>query len=273
MRIMFKDSELQKEFETEGFVQVPLLSKAQCEELLLFYQSLESGNEQAFFTSIWSGDQQHRELVDQKLKATILPEVSQYLQDCKPVFSNFMVKRPVENSHIGLHQDWTFTDEVSFPGVNCWCPLVDTHTQNGALRIVKRSHTFPNFIRGRNIRSPYDPIQDFIRNEYMSELQVPAGMGVIFDERLLHDSQDNKSGFDRVAVSLVLIPEETEVVHFIRRESSPEKIDQLKIGPDFFTKNGLFDPLDHIPNLAQTEYHFKGLNESEFSELYQKCNS
>ncbi|MCB9234549.1 MAG: phytanoyl-CoA dioxygenase family protein [Bacteroidia bacterium] len=272
MRQIFSDAKLQLDLETDGFAQIALLTPEDCRELLDFHESLAPENEEGFYTSIWSSNREYREKVDRKLKSILLPGVNQLLDRYKPVFANFMVKRAAENSHLGLHQDWTFVDESQFVALNCWVPLVDTHVGNGPLRIVKRSNTFPNVIRGRNIRSPYDPIQEQIRQKYMTDLIVPAGTAIIFDERMLHDSEPNTSDQDRVAVSIVMVPREAEMQHYLRREGVENQVDILKVDSGFFTENGLFDNLDHLKADRQVDYTFKGISEDEFAKMYHKAN-
>lgn len=250
-RVLFKDAELEGKFCRDGYVRVPLLNSSMLDLLERIYHESESRVDLPFYTSIWSGDRDYRAEIDIKIKAILVPLLEPLLIHCKPVFANLMVKKPVVESKIGLHQDWTLVDESLFRAVNVWIPLVETNETNGTLQIVNRSHLMKINVRGRNIPSQYDGIQSDISKNYLTSLAVAPGEAIIFDERLLHCSPDNSSDFLRLAVSIVMIPKEAQIIHYVAPHHPSKSLFKLYVSPSFFTEYGLFDDLSELMNDAE----------------------
>lgn len=273
MRPLFYNKAFQEEFEKNGFVRVNLLDEDQVQYLANLEDELSPAMANNFYTSIWSSDKEYRKVVDKKLKEFYIPLLQDYLIDCKPVFANFMVKKPGSDSEIGLHQDWTFVEEDQYPSVNVWCPLVDTSFENGRLSIVENSHKLSLPRRGRDVYSPIQEISDYIFNHCSTGLNVNAGEAIIYDARLLHGSVKNSANEKRVATSIVMIPEEAELLHYVNDQENDNQIVKLSVTEDFFTEFGLYEnPVPFFTDKEVVPYQPYALSFEDFDNIFQSIN-
>jgi hypothetical protein len=271
MRRIFHNKHLQREFEEHGYVKIPLLNDEQIRHLLQVERRLSPQMQENFYTSIWSDNPDYRKTVDRELKDFYPALLNDLLIYCKPVFGNFLVKKPGENSNIALHQDWTFVDENRFHGVNVWCPLVDTTEQNGQLRIVPDSHKLNLPVRGRAIPSPFKKISEYIFENYATGISAKAGEIVIYDVRLLHGSMDNNSNQNRTATALVMVPDEAKLIHYMKDLNEENKAFKIDVEPEFFTDYGLSDyPQQFTEGKEPVPLNHFILNKEEFDHLYKQ---
>lgn len=273
MRPIFYNDDLQRHFETNGYVKIQLLDKEQVSRLLEIEEQYTLGLDGAFVPSICSPDKEFRKSVDRSLKEVLLPKLKNLLINYKPVFGNFLRKPPAENTDMGLHQDWNFVDENEFVALNVWCSLSDTDLTNGALQLIEGSHKLPLPIRGRNIDSPLKEISDYLF-ENSTVVNSKAGEVVIYDVRLLHGSNDNKSDSARVAAALVMAPEEANLIHYVKHPTSDSVIYKLEVDADFFTDISLIDyPSELIDENSPLTITNTILKKAEFDQLSQSLKT
>ena len=237
----FKDPLQHTIFEKQGYVRIPALNEKQIQEILQFFNDLDQDENFSFYTSIWSNNPEHRKQVNDFLVGKLFPVAQQFLNEIKPVFSNFMVKKPGADSSLGYHQDWTFSDQEHWPAINIWIPLQDVSKENGTLRLIPGSHRLNVPVRGRNIPSPLEQLDKKWLEQHAISLEVKAGEAVCFHEKLIHGSGPNYSDQTRPAVSLVVMPQQADLIHYAQ---SGDQIVKLHIQADFFVNFGLFDALD-----------------------------
>lgn len=253
---MFKEASHQSMFDNNGFVKIQLFSNEEINSIKQIYLNYENKSNvigKQFYTSIWSNDEQYKEAVDKSLKEELEPILSRVLNNFKAVFSNFMVKKPGENSQLPPHQDWSFVSEPEFYSITVWFPLVEVDKNNGALEILPYSNRLNNYIRARFGDSPFNNDSDYIKNNLMKSEPLKVGEALFVNSRTIHSSPPNKSNLDRIAVSIVVIPEQATLKHFILDKDDKETIIEINVTPKFFTKYSCFD----YPN---TENYIKKIN-------------
>ncbi|HXH19738.1 MAG TPA: phytanoyl-CoA dioxygenase family protein, partial [Chitinophagales bacterium] len=243
---IFKSPDLQYPFREQGYVIVPLLTQQQIQQLAEIYAAYERSSQVQlpFYTSIWSENAEYRESVDAELKRILSSALNKYLLDCKPVFANFMVKHPGDQSQLIPHQDWSFVDETRYDSVTVWCPLVDVNDFNGNLQVVPRSHRLKNLVRGRFFDAPFQNLFDKVIYHRLRSLPMKAGEALILNSRLIHASPPNRSSQVRVTASVVMVPQEAELIHYVLEDTQAKKsFKKLYITPRFFTDYSCYDSL------------------------------
>jgi ectoine hydroxylase-related dioxygenase (phytanoyl-CoA dioxygenase family) len=115
-------------------------------------------------------------------------------------FDQYVVKGPEKGLGFGWHQDSGYMVGNGGPAdhtpyLTCWCPLDDTTTQNGTVRVVP----FDRAPASRDAILPHmrqpatnDLIAD-AGNEHGVALEVSAGSVVAFSSRLLHATGANET--------------------------------------------------------------------------------
>lgn len=255
---MFLKNEDLHLFSENGYLILPLLSKQTIQAIQNLYENTknESGiSDKNFFTTIWSNNQSYKEIVGNGLKAILEPLLNQHLQSFKSVFANFMVKKAGENSQLHPHQDWSFTDEEKYFSITAWIPLIDVDEKNGALQVLPKSQLLNNHPRARFAHAPFGDKLDYISQNLMQSIPMKAGEVLMINSRTIHASPPNLSSEDRIAVSIVLIPQEAPMKHWVLDKENPSRALELDVQPDFFTKYSCFDYPDI--SVSKKEVAFK----------------
>lgn len=230
MKNIFKNVELQKEFEINGYVILPILNLKEVEILNSFFFEINLSGSNTFFSSIFSSDSNLKKKTDEGIKQVIAEKIDNVLNNYKLVVANFVVKFPGENSIVHPHQDWSFVDEDLYTSLNFWIPLTQTDINSGSLHVYPGSHKWPKTYRGTNIELALDRIFSVLTKQ-MLELKVPIGNAVVYDHRLIHGSPSNMSKKPRIAAAVTVIPQIAELIHF---EKKNDELRKFSIDTDFF---------------------------------------
>ena len=258
MRNVLTDNLLNEQFEKDGYVIIPFLDSEEVEELKKLYfdtlpnsggniKSDEIGAKESIsydFTFIDKNieyKQQVYDIITQRFKN----HVDSYLENYKPIIANFIRKKP-KDGEVPLHQNWAFVDERKCTSVSIWCPLVDSNEQNGTLQVVPGSHKRFGEFRGPMIPWELNGIKDDIIKHHLKPMNLKAGEAVILDDSIVHYSALNLTDDLRLAIQLILIPEEEKSIHYhLDAERNPNKIEALEVDDDFYMQ---FNPWKKVKN-------------------------
>jgi ectoine hydroxylase-related dioxygenase (phytanoyl-CoA dioxygenase family) len=200
---VFRDDAHQQQFERDGYVVVPFYDREEIAALLKLYGNIQPKVEEGFFPSTFSQDKDYRTKADVSIRAICERGIAAYFQDVKVVCGCFIVKAPVPESSMCVHQDMTLVDESRYTGINIWVPLIDLDDENGTLEVLPGSHRiFPSY-RGASIPGIYEESGEEIK-KYMTKLYPRAGEAIIFDQSIIHYSEANRSGQPRIVTNTYL---------------------------------------------------------------------
>ena len=274
MRATFKDPELQRSLEENGYAVVNVLDGHDLDQLRKIYEANPPPDiKTPFYTTHWSRQESYRRHIDKQVRPIIARKVLPLLDRYKAIMGYFLVKRPHPGSEIGLHQDWAFVDESKYTGLIIWSPLVDVVLKNGSFHIVKMSHKFMDNVRGSHISCPYDPIEKYINDNYLTEMPLNAGQTMIFDLRLWHYSPPNFSGVARVCAGITGLPEEADVLHYYSDKWESDEIGIYKLDDELLLKFGYGDRPIRLHRLGTMAKDHSKLTEKQFDEMYAKYNN
>jgi hypothetical protein len=272
----FKDNRLQKEFEENGFVKVPLLSGAEADELLSFFDSRSKFHEvdsSLHHTTTDTRDTQLILEVDEKIKSTLTPELDKYLLGYKPLASCFHIKEVGQGSATHMHQDPTFVDESKYYSANVWVALHDVHSTNGNLFFVKATNRVYS-LRPIPVYPPY--YRDFSDRlaKNLTEVPLKKGEAVIFHNSTVHGATDNISTKRRVAATLLVSSDEAKwCIYYNDPEGKEDKLEKYSLDMNAFmalTKSGR--PPQEVFS-EEVNYHFPILSEEEFAQTVHTTHS
>ncbi|MCP4121535.1 MAG: phytanoyl-CoA dioxygenase family protein [Bacteroidetes bacterium] len=273
MRKTFKDPELQKSLEDNGYAVVNVLEGNDIDQLRKIYQANPPPDiETPFYTTHWSKMESYRRHIDKQVRPILSKKILPVLDRYKAIMGYFLVKRPHAESRIGLHQDWAFVDENKYTGLIIWSPLSDVVLNNGSFHIVKMSHKFGDNIRGSNIACQYDVIEEYINDNYLTEMPLMAGQTMIFDLRLWHYSPPNFSEKHRVCAGIAGLPEEADVLHYYSEDWESDEIGIYNLDDELLLKFGYGDKPTNLNKLGTMVKDHTKLTEEQFDELYDKYN-
>jgi hypothetical protein len=248
MRSVLKDSNLEAQFQRDGYVSVPFISANEVEELKhKFFETLpqsggqitadETGVEGSGlitydFTFI-DKNPNYKKLVFDIITNYFKPHVDRLLADYKPIIANYIHKRP-EGGEVPLHQNWAFVDERKCTSVSIWVPLVDSTLENGTLQVVPGSHKRFGEYRGPMVNWELDNLKNVLIEKCLIPLETKAGDCVILDDSIVHYSAINKTHGLRLTIQLILIPSEEKSIHYHMDSSLPGTIQVLEVDKDFY---------------------------------------
>lgn len=236
MRSVFFDTKNQEQFDRVGYVVLPLLSQEEIRVLLDAYEKpkLDPQYTRGFHATMLGTDVEAKKKADALIRSVIQPHTYSLLRDYKCLFGNFIVKEPEGDSFVGIHQDWTYLNEEQYRSINIWIPLTDTNEENGALHVLPGSQQLPPIIRYTPFEGDlYNQHQEFIF-EHSIRLDLPAGMGVCYDSRLIHFSHPNRSGQPRMAIGTVNVPDQSVPLHYYRPNKNTCQLDVFEVDNAFF---------------------------------------
>ena len=207
---VFKDENLQKEIEENGYAIVDFIDIDKLSEIFSFYSSehqIESSNGGMFY-SVYSKDTAYRKRIHEKIENILSPNFSKYFKDYNNALNFFINKISGTNSSFSIHQDSSAIDEFKYSTLSIWIPLQDVNESNGALWLIEKTHKMFSPYRSDSFPPPFANIKDTLK-DYFQPISLKKGQALFFDSRIIHTSGKNISGKDRIAVVSGILPKST----------------------------------------------------------------
>jgi ectoine hydroxylase-related dioxygenase (phytanoyl-CoA dioxygenase family) len=279
MRNVFLDKDLEQQFQRDGYVVVPFLNEEEVAFLKQkYFDTLtESGGnileEEANIKDRISYDFtfinkniDYKRLVFKIITEKFKPNYEKYLDKYKPIIANY-IRKQSNDGEVPLHQNWAFIDEKKCTSVSIWCPLVDSNQENGTLEITPGSHKRFGEIRGPKIPWELENIKHDIITKHMVPMNVKAGEAVILDDSVVHYSNINQTDGLRLAIQLILIPEEEKSIHYhMSPEKSMNKVEVLEVDVDFYMEFNPWKQPEHAKVLKTISYKPFNMSLNEYEK-------
>jgi len=281
MRRVMNDDQLEAQFQRDGYVEIPFISKEEVAGLWQkFYDTLprsggqitagETGVEGTRlitydFTFIDKNIEYKKE-VFKIITDYFKPHVEKWLADYKPVIANY-IRKKTDTGEVPLHQNWAFADERKVCTVSIWCPLIDSFRENGTLQVVPGSHKRFGEVRGPMIPWELDNIKNEIISDYLIPLNVKAGNAVVLDDSIVHYSAVNNTNELRLAIQLILIPNEVPSIHYHMNPSqSKEDVNVLEVDHEFYMQFNPWKQPEGAKTIRQFKYQPRAIDIKEFKD-------
>ncbi len=277
MKRIFKDPEMQSNFERNGFVIVDMYSKEMLEKVVSFYHEMHPDKQAGFYPSAYSDNKTYRNRIDQELTQLCKPKLDELFVDFQVMNGCFIVKQPGLDSYLHVHQDMTLVDESRFVGINIWTTTVDLTTTNGVLYLLPGSHRFFPTYRGHTLPGFYDPIQEEIK-DYMEPFYLKAGQAIIFDQSIVHFSPPNLSDEMRIVTNVFITNKDAKFQICYHDKSDPSfsgKVEIFEQQASFMTDYEQFGhdiyqrPKKGI-SLGRVDYNFPELTIEQLEKTFSK---
>lgn len=235
----FKDPNLQKQYDDEGFVVIDLLNEPEVAELLDFYQEVGSKYNGGYgFHISMDKDAGYAQKVSEKLMETFAKKTDAFFTDYQLFVASFVLKEPDNKAIVPPHQDWTFVDESQHTSATIWTPLVDVNTDNGALGVIKGSHRFFTFHRASpspQFQTPFDK-HVFTIFPYLHIIELKAGQALVFNNQTIHASPPNVTKQTRIAAGVGITHKNAQLRHYyMLPNTQPPKFELFEVEKSFMT--------------------------------------
>ena len=280
MRQIMTWPEGQQELMEQGFTRAALLSPAKVAYLLGELAKLRPDDDFAPQDNPWTS--YHCSFLDKNLtykreasdllRRVFAPGIKRLLVNYQILNCNFYVKPPGSGRFV-IHQNWPALQDLSDTTVTVWCPLQDTDETNGTLQFVPASHKIVPDISGPACGFYFDNFLDSLVEKYLQPIPVKAGDALIFDDSLIHWSEQNNSDKPRIAVQILCVPAEATPVFFYLDPTEPSRFEVFAVDSEFFitqTKDDLLQRPKTARSFGFVPNQNRLLTESEFLTLMRR---
>lgn len=215
---IFLDPERQREFDRDGFTMLPLLSpkaaaaaRARLDALLQSWVPAIAGRH--CHMSYTDRDHAYRKAVDALARELLGGPLRGAVQGYRIVSGGVFLKAP-GSGEVGLHRDWTMTEDRAQPSFSLWCALDEADAANGTLHLIPGSHLVSDNIAGVGVPRYFSGYVEAAKARSMP-IALRPGEAVAFDSRTLHWSPPNRSSRPRTAVQIVCLPASARHVYYV----------------------------------------------------------
>lgn len=252
---ILKNSVLDERLATEGYVVIPFLGSPEVEDLKAFFYAHHPETIPGFYATAHSPDIAFRQKMNEKIKAVFEQAIENTFSHCEALGGSFVVKTKTQEERLHPHQDWNIVDETKYRSFNIWVPLVDLSEENGAIRVLPKSHLWGFNHRGPNIPDSRSSELDQYWED-MQTLLMKAGEALIYDHRLYHASYANRTDEYRLATVFGIKPKAAEMFYYFGNNGD---IEVYKSSVKFFMEGNIqegnlsLEKVREIPSKVKAE--------------------
>ncbi len=217
-----------------GYTLVPFFDAADVAALRqLHRETLPSGTSEYYVTA-FSTDIASKRHIFESIRAIAEPKMAMLAPGYRILNASFVTKKAGSTrGRLALHQDYSLVDHEQNLGLNVWIPLCDVDTSNGCMRMVDFSREFHHISATPPNPSPYDPLRPELEANYLTDVPMACGTAVLFDTRVLHATEENRTTQDRVAVFLNLYPESVAPRLHFWNPKEPNRLEIFEVDSEF----------------------------------------
>lgn len=265
----FYDDKLQDTFDRMGYARMPLLNQDEVDALRTIYKDFKNEHDAInlpFITTSHSNNAELVNKVNELILGVVREKIMEKIVNSEILFSNFLVKKPGDNSESNPHQDMNIVDENRYLSFSVWIALDDNNPLNGAMRILAKSHLFDYSVRtNSNPYWRYNNVVDEIKRDMMT-CSTSAGEALVFAHKTIHGSFPNLSTKDRLACVVSLYPKDAELINYYITEDEPPKLQLYAMSRDAFIKYIKGEEPHHGRLIKEDDF----VNEQVDSAQYQR---
>ena len=245
MATLFQSDRLQRDFEADGFVTLPLLDAAELAAVTRHCESVTAGRldrsaNRGLYLSLIDEDEARRTTIMQEVHGLIANGLSRALHPCRLILGTYIIK-PAGAPHTLPHQDPSMTDAHSGTDVTltAWIALRDVNVETGALGIIKASHRFSPRVIGTPIPAFRTISQghEAMLFRYLEFVPLKAGEAVLFDTRCIHGAMPNTTSEPRPVVAVRITAKDVPLYQFFLKPGTTDRLLKLKVSEDYFTRH------------------------------------
>jgi len=227
------DPALDAALAADRLVVTPLLDAGEVSELQALHAEFETGDQHGIVLDFMQSDRSIMRALFDRLMPFWDRHLPELFRDHDVIVTSFVTKYPDDDSAMILHSEPTFVDESRHATFNIWIPLVDVgpDTDNGGLQVVPGSAALPVGASGFDTPVLIRPYERYLRDRLVT-VAAAAGSAVVYDSRLLHASEPNRSSVPRVALAATVAPRGAEL-HHVLAVGRRHRVDHV-VDRDFF---------------------------------------
>jgi hypothetical protein len=153
-------------------------------------------------------------------------------------FENFKIvqinifNKPPGAGYVCPHQNLSIVDERLFKTYSIWIPLQEVNSENGRLQFIKSSHNKFEPYRSADIYwKPLSVFEENINNLPFTSVDLEMGDFLVFDDRIVHYSENNLSKTNRYVLHCLVAPIHATCVY---PKIKDDKVYLYRVSDDFW---------------------------------------
>jgi hypothetical protein len=220
-----------------GYTVQPFLDAADVVALRRLHADTLPAVTSEYYVTAFSTDIDSKHRIREGIVEIVANKMERLAPGYRILNASFVTKKAGSTrGRLALHQDYSLVDHDRDLGLNVWIPLCDVDNTNGCMRMVDHSSSFQHISATPPNPSPYDGVRQELEAKYLTDVPMGCGTAVLFDTRVLHATEENRTAADRVAVFLNLVPvHATPRLHFWNPKR-PDRLEIYEVDTDFMVK-------------------------------------
>ena len=214
----------------DGYATSPFLLTEHINHLIQLFYKFHNKEPEGFYATTHAQDKNLRKELGDNICEIVNSRIHHLFTNAEVLGGAFISKNSGNKGILPLHQDWNIVDEKEARSYNLWIPLVDVSSQNGAMKILPKSHRKQENYRGPGIPSLFKNIDKEV-NQHMITLPMKAGEALIYDHALWHSSPVNHTKQLRICIVLGIVAKDTSLKHYT---SLSNQIAEYNAYPEFY---------------------------------------
>lgn len=220
--LIFKDPDIHSNLLNKGYTTIKALNPEDISTLIALYTSTKTDTKSEdahLYVSSRECNVDTSLRISDTIKQLLTPFFDSITDNYALYGGAFLSKPKLEKNEFSLHQDFTLIDREKDTMYAIWIALQDTTISNGCMYLVDQSHNlFPNYIsatyNNNRIRRKY------ISKEYISDIELKAGEGIIFIDGIFHGSYPNTSTQERLAITARISNKSAQFVYYNKHDEN-----------------------------------------------------
>jgi ectoine hydroxylase-related dioxygenase (phytanoyl-CoA dioxygenase family) len=239
---MFRSARLQRDFEADGFVTIPVLDEHELaavnrhRSVVAGERAGRSAHAGLYLSLVDEEDVARRRTTIEEIHRMVGDELLRAFHPSRLLMGMYLIKAPGA-PHTAPHQDPTMTDATAGDHVSltAWIALQDVTLEAGALGIIRGSHQFS----ARAIGTPIPTFRTLSQGHeamlfrYLTFVPVKAGEAVVFDTRCIHGALPNVTPDPRAVVAVRITRTEAPLYQFFLKPGTTDRLLKLRVTEDY----------------------------------------
>jgi hypothetical protein len=240
--LYFRDNVIASIIEKEGFCKKKLPAAIDVEKFIQITEKIQAtiggfeGKQNkianvSFHSSFLDRNKKYKELVWQSFYEPLKTLVNHLFYDFKIVQINIFNKPP-GTGYVCPHQNLSIVDERFHSSYSIWIPLQNIDNTNGRLQFIKSSHRkFEKYRSAEIYWRPLAVFEENLKNLPFVGVDIELGFFLIFDDSIVHYSEDNTSKNARIVLHCLSAPSQATCIY---PKIKDNKVYLYKVSDDFW---------------------------------------
>lgn len=147
----------------------------------------------------------YRREVDELVRRTVGEAVTQICPGYRILTSNFYVKQP-GFGRFEVHLNWPTITDLEDTTLTFWVPVQPMRVENGTVRMVRGSHKLYPDAASATSAQYFARFHGELIADHLEPVELDLGQVLIFDDTMIHWSDDNRSDRPRASIQVEIVP-------------------------------------------------------------------